>query len=420
MPSRGISTTTETGGMSSDTRLLAKNFAALLSLRGLELLVPLLTIPYLLRVVGLNKYGLIGFSFAFASYFGAVVQYGFSVTATRDISRARESRAALGRLFSIFLSCSAVLAAMVAPVVMAIVFGFSDLRSEWSLHLFTTAQVVVQAMFPVWLFQGTERMSHITYLNVLSKLMFIVGLLVLVRQPEDYVYVPILNFCCGTFVLGAALWVIARSFGIRYERPSRSDLLWGFSSGRHAFINQLAPNLYNNSATFLLGLLSGGYAVGVYTAAAKVIDAVGSLGYVLANTFLPFLSRSPGTHNVFQRIMLAAGAGASALIYILADPIGNLLHPVDGPAIGRILKLMSVSVFLICAILTYCGNSLMLIGQEKVAARVSLHTSAVFFLVALAVVPFFGLIGCVATVVGARATLAILFFYYHRKFAVHV
>lgn len=80
-------------------RLLA-NFASLIVLRGFQFLIPLITLPYLVRTIGLEKFGLINFALALGLYFGAVVQYGFGVTATREIARNRDDPEKLSQIYS--------------------------------------------------------------------------------------------------------------------------------------------------------------------------------------------------------------------------------------------------------------------------------------------------------------------------------
>lgn len=400
--------------MHSDKTRLVKNFFSLASLRGLEFLIPLLTIPYLLRTIGVEKYGLIGFGYAFAAYFGAIAQYGFGVTATRDIARNRQDLDAVSKLYSSAMSTSALLALLGGSVAVLIVLFFPRFRADFSLHLLSLGQVLIQSLFPIWFFQGMERMVFITYLNLAAKTIFIVGLFFLVHGPDDYLFVPILNLCSGLIVLLGSLWITWRVFHVRATRPSWNRVSEMLRCGRHAFINQFAPNLYNNSTTFLLGIVSGSYEVGLYAAATKVVDAVSSVGYILSSTFLPYLSRSIDSHNLFRKIMLLAGFLGTVCLLLGADIIGNLLHPTDGLAIAKLVRMASFSVFMIFVMLTFGTNYLMLKKKEAVAGRISLYTSLFFFLVALVLVPAYGLLGCMLTLVGARTCMALALYINYR------
>lgn len=399
----------------SNKNILIKNFLSLISLRGLELLIPLLTMPYLLRTIGVEKYGLVSFGYAFANYFGAIIQYGFSVTATRDIARNRHDAIAINRLYSNFLASSGLLALVAITTALLLLLVFTQLRSAWPLLLLSLSQVILQSIFPVWFFQGIERMAFIAYLNLGSKLIFIAGIILLIHGPEDYLYLPILNLFSAAMMLICSMWIISRKFKVQISKPAWSSLRETLFNGRHAFINQLAPNLYNNSTTFLLGLLSGGYGVGIYSVVTKVIDVASSVGYIISNTFLPHLSLSIRNHEIFKKVMLTLGLFGTICIVAGANLIGRLLHPTDGPAIAELLRMASISVFMIFAMLTFGTNYLMLVQRESIAGRVSLITSLAFFVVALILVPNFGVVGGVVTLIGARTCMAAALYINYRR-----
>lgn len=401
--------------MSTDKTRLARNFASLLILRGSEFAIPLITIPYILRTVGVANYGLISFGLAFALYFGSVVQYGFGVTATRDIARLRDCQNEIQRQFSVTFTASSLLALVAIVLAIVIVFSIPQLRNQATLHMLSLVQVVFQSIFPIWFFQGMERMAYITNLSFVAKLFYLTGLFLFVKTPDDYVIVPMLNAASAVLIFFCSLVIISRKFGIKLEWSSFNSVSEVLRKGRYAFINQLAPNLYNNSTTFLLGLVAAPYAVGVYSAATKVVDAVTSLAYIVSNTFLPFLSRSIKHHGLFKKIMLALGVLGTALLYITAEFIGRILHPEGGAEIAELLKYGSPSILAIFTMLTFGTNYLMLRSREATAARVTLYTSLLFFILALYLVPAYGIIGCLLTLVGARVAMAIVFYINYKR-----
>lgn len=401
--------------MSPDRIRLAKNFGSLLLLRGLDFLLPLLTVPYLLRTIGIENYGLIGFGYAFALYSAAVIQYGFGTTATREIARNRNDINAIGKIYSnviystIFLATAALLISATAVVITP------KLQQHWSLIAASLLQSTATSLFPIWLFQGIERMSYITYLHAIAKIITLVGIFTIIREPSDYLYVPIINAIGSIAILAGALWIIANKLNISPQAPDLSAIKSTLKLGRHAFASQLAPTLYNNSTTFLLGLFAGAYATGIYSAATKVIEAIGSLAYVASNAALPQLSRSLEFHSKFKQIMISTGAAGTISIIAAAGTIGTFLHPTDGGKIASSLQLMSASIFFLFTILTFGTNYLMLIGKDRISAQITLYTSSSFFLIALFLIPNFGLYGAIATLVCARGVMATALYIAYRR-----
>lgn len=401
--------------MQFNIKRLVKNFFSLLVLRGFEFLIPLITIPYLLRTIGVEKYGMIGFGNSFSLYFGAIVQYGFGVTATRDIARKRNNEASINQIYSNVLTTSALLGIAAVMIATLILMSVPALRKYWPLFILSLGQTIVQSLFPIWLFQGMERMSFITIISTVSKIAFIFGLFLIVHAPSDYIYVPLLGFASAIIVFIYSLWIVSHKFNVTYRLCSISSVSKTLLNGRHAFINQLVPNLYNNTTMFLLGLYTGGYAVGLYSSATKIVDAASSIGYILSNTFLPYLSINKEHFKLFKRIMLYIGFAGSLTILGGADLIGRLLHKVDGPAIAALLRYASPSILMIFVMLTFGTNYLMLRNRESEASKIYLYTSLVFFAISNVMVPMFGVIGCIITLVGARASMAGITYLYYRK-----
>lgn len=399
----------------SNAKVLAHNFFSLLSLRGFQFLIPLLTIPYLLRSIGIENYGLLAFASAFALYSGAFVQYGFAITATRDLARIKHNPEELGQRVSEVLSASLTLSLFAFIVSATIIFIVPQFRENCELFLLCLLQSILQSLFPSWLFQGLERMPLITSLILISRLVFLIGLFTFISSPEDYILLPILNIGTAFLLLTCTMLVITNNLKIMLRWPSASSVVSILKAGRHAFISQLAPTLYNTSSTFILGIFETPSMVGVYSAASKVIDAVASLGYVISSVFIPRLSCNPEKHGLLKNIMFWLGLLITLVLVLASEEIGFFLYPIEHKEFSNVLLLMSPSVLAIFMILTFNGNYLMLQNKENIAAKITLYVSVFFFLAALFLIPNFMIWGSVVTLVGARFVMAIILYITYKK-----
>lgn len=397
-------------------RLLA-NFASLVVLRGFQFLIPLMTLPYLVRTIGLEKFGLINFALSLGLYFGAIIQYGFGVTATREIARNRDDPEKLSQIYSSTLVASCLLALLCVVVFIPIVLLVEQFREYLELYLFTIGFVVFQSLFPIWFFQGMEKMKYITFLSLGTSTIFLISLFIFVKQQDDFVFVPLLNASAAFITFAIAITLISKQFKVKFIRPKVQEIKSIYQDGHHAFISQLAPNLYNNSAVFLLGLFTNNTLVGLYTAATKVIDAVISFAYILSNTFLPYLSRNLHKHKVFQKIMLGSGLALTVATFILAEWITALLFSTNNLEVATYIQWLAICILLLFVTMTYGTNFLMLIGKDRVVKNIALYTSLFFFGIALLIIPIWGIWGAIITLVGARLTmmLATVMFYFKFK-----
>lgn len=394
---------------------MVSNFFSLMALRGFDLIIPLITLPYLVRTVGVENFGRIGFALSLSLYFGALIQYGFSVSATRAIARGRDSKIELCKIYSktIFLSLFLSLVSMILCCL--IIFIVPELKKNYDLYLLTLASVIFQALFPVWFFQGMERMKYIAIFSSLSKLSILIGLFLFVRNPDDYIIVPLLNALAALLVLMFSGYLIWSVFDVRLEIPSVRDVKDLAFNDRHSFINQFAPNLYNNSSVFILGVFSGPAYVGIYLAATKVIDAFCSIAYVLSSVFLPYLSRNFSNHRYFERFMFIAGVAGSMFTFFLSDYIALFLFSNDGSSVSDYIKYLSPCVAIIFLTLVYGTNGLMLIGQDHILKNISLYVSLTFFFVALLLIQFIGIYGSIISLVGARFFMLFLIYVFFKK-----
>lgn len=387
---------------------LISNFLSLLVLRGFQFLIPLFTLPYLVRTIGIENFGLVNFALSLGLYFGAIIQFGFGITATREIARHRDNPIKLAQIYSATLTASILLALVSAILFTLIVLSFDKFNSYLNLYLFTLAFVVFQSLFPIWFFQGMEKMKYITFLSLGTSAMFLIGLFVFVKQEEDFVLVPLLNALAAFITFIIAITLINKQFKVGFARPKIHEVKSIFQNGHHAFVSQLSPNLYNNSSVFLLGIFSNNAQVGLYTAATKVIDAVISFAYILSNTFLPYLSRNLQKHKIFQKIMLASGLMLTIGTFVMAEWIAKMLFSANNLEVATYIQGLVICIFLLFISKTYGTNFMMLIGKDRVVKNIALYTSLVFFGIALLIIPLWGIWGAIATLVGARFTMAIL------------
>lgn len=401
-------------------RTLASNFLSLIVLRGFQFLIPLVTLPYLVRVVGIEKFGLINFALAFGMYFGAVIQFGFAVTGTREIARNRHDLEAVKKIFSSTLIASVLLAVICIIAAVIIVFSFDRFRNDSELYFYSLIFVIFQSLFPIWFFQGMERMKYITFLSLGSNLIFLSSLFIFVQSVEDYALVVALNAISAACIFLISIFIIKRYFKISFNFPQMDEIKSVYINGYHAFISQLAPNLYNNSSMFLLGLYANATTVGLYAAAIKVVEAVISLGYILSNAFLPYISLDITRHHFFKKIMFFSGMSLTIIICALSSVIAKLLFGDANLAVAQYIQYLAISIFFVFMIQAFGNNYLMLIGSDYIVKNITLLSSIVFFIVALLLIPIYGIWGAIMTLVGARLTMALaLYLYYLKNKQVH-
>ena len=153
-------------------------------LQGLNYLLPLAVLPYLVRVLGMETYGLVAVAQSFAQYFNILTDYGFNFSATRSIAQSKDEPGQISRIFCCVFLIKICLTAVGLVVLGCVLLTVSRMRHDWTIFIYAFAGVVGNVLFPVWYFQGLERMRHISIISGATKALSAVLLFVFVHHSS--------------------------------------------------------------------------------------------------------------------------------------------------------------------------------------------------------------------------------------------
>ncbi len=289
--------------INNNGKTLIENFLALLFLQIAGYVFPFITLPYLTKVIGVQKFGEIAFATAIMTYCQAVVDYGFIFSAVRDISRCKGDKQEASVIFSNVM-WSRFLLVFISFSLLCIAVLLIPKFYEMRFILFASFFIVIgHALFPDWMFQALEKMKYITILNLFTKLLFTVLVFVLIQREEDYIYQPILT-SLGFCISGGISLVILWKMGFKIGFPKLKEVLKMIRSNTDLFINQLVPNLYNSLSTIFLGFVSGSVANGLFDAGNRFNNIASQFIAIISRIFYPYLSRNINGHKLYLKIHL--------------------------------------------------------------------------------------------------------------------
>lgn len=367
--------------MKKEHRLLFENIFSLTSLQGLQYVFSLILVPYLLRVLGPERFGAIALMQGVVQYANLFVNYGFNLTAPRDIAQAEEAERP--RIFAAFFS-GKVLSFLVVTAVVVVLWCVAQLTGLWALDgmlfLAVYTMVIGNVLFPIFLFQGLQQMRYITLLNVVGRLATMGGVFLLVRAPEDYLLAALFQSCTPILAGLGALWIIARSFPGYWCWPSWADIRRVYLDGWHIFISTVAINAYTASNVVILGALTNNTLVGYYSGANKLIDCVKQLLTPISQAIYPYISSrmqkdSAGGMHFLRRLLVVFGSIGMVLGIVLlagAEPIVRLILGEQYLDSIGVLRIMAFVPFMV-ALSNVLGIQTMLpLGMERAFSRILL------------------------------------------------
>ena len=399
-----------------DKRRLLSNFMSLSVLQGANYVLPLITLPYLVRVLGPEKYGLIAFAQAFIQYFNILTDYGFNLSATREISIHRDNAQKVSEIFSSVMIIKFCLLVLSFVIMNILVFSFWKFRQDWLIYYLTFGMVVGQVLFPVWFFQGMERMKYITFLNITAKLIFTIAIFVFIRQASDYIYVPLLNLF-GYLVAGAlALWIVFRGFKIGFKVPSYSSLIHQLKEGWYIFISTIAISGYTSSRLFAVGLFTDNTITGYYAIAEKLMNVVQTFPLAsLVQSLYPRLSNIYSESKEHARSLMNRFQNLTTIIYLIGLPIIYFLAPLiikviagePYPEVILAFRLLLFAVFFINAN-TFRVHFLLVSGKDSVYSRIHVIMGIGGFILTFLMTYFFSFIGTAISLIAIEFIIFIL------------
>jgi PST family polysaccharide transporter len=264
---------------------------SLFVLQGVNYILPLFLISYLIRTLGVDNYGLLAFCMATTALFQGVVSYGFELTATKDIALAKNSTTCISDIFSRVIYTKAVLIIFCIVVLTVMISLIPIINQNSELFLVAFLIVLVDAFFPTWLFQGMEDMKIITKLRIVFKVVTFLLVILLVNKEEDYLLVPLIEGGVGIFVSGFAMYLSIKRYNLSIEMPDWIKIKSELLNGRFIFLSQIAVYFYTSFNVFILGLLFQTQTVGYYSLAEKIYASIRGLLKPINQAVYPYLSK---------------------------------------------------------------------------------------------------------------------------------
>lgn len=314
-------------------RVLAKNFTSLWLLQISNYLLPLITLPYIVRVLGPEKYGIINFAAALTAYFTIVTDYGFNLSATREISIYRDDKVRLSQIFSSVLIVKLILFLISSVLFFILLLLIPQFKNHSIVFILTYITVLGGVLFPNWFYQGTEKMGYMVFINIGFKIISTILIFVLITSESDFIKLVIINSFTQVIIGFTGCLIVLIKFKLTFVFPGMFYIKEQFRSGRELFISSISSNIYTNSSVFLLGLFASQTAVGYFAAADKIRIAAQGLYSPLSQAVFPVVTKKINeSYNDFKRFVknlfrytFVFNSLISLCLFIFADFIVNII-----------------------------------------------------------------------------------------------
>lgn len=384
-----------------DAKVLLENFISLSALQLVGMILPLITLPYILRVLGFENYGIIVFAASLIAYFTALTDFSFKYTATRDVAIFRDSPKKLNLIYSKVLTIKAIFLLLSLIIITIVVYSYNPFYQNRLIYFLTIPMLLGQALFPEWFFQGIEKMKYITFLNLGIKLFFTICIFIFIKKESDYWIYPLLQ---SAGFIGAGLvgqYILIKKYKMKFYWLRFKMIKNTIKDNFPIFINQFLPNLYNNTNTLLLGIFTTTYLVGIYDALKKIIDLCVAFLNIVSRVFFPFLNRRKDAFPKYLKMMLFLGMVLAALP-IIGHPLVFWYLDLEYENALLILTLLSLSLIGYTGYDIFGLNYFIVRRKDKLVMKNTILSSLIGFVLAFPLIYFFNIIGAALNLLIAR------------------
>ena len=400
---------------------------AINALKGaLGVIFPLITFPYVSKVLQVENIGKYNFATSVISYFLLIASLGISTYAVREGAKYRENREQLNRFANEIFTINMVTTVISYVLLFVLLIYVPKFKSYRELLLILSLEIIFKTIGIDWIYSIYEDYIYITLRSIIFQILSLILLFLLVHKKEDYIiYAGITVFAS----VGANLLNYFRS-----KKYCNVQLTWKFDWKKHLkpilvfFATTLTTTIYVSSDTTMLGIFCGDYSVGIYSVAVKVYSIVKT---IMASTVIVAIPRmvsiasknsresqselNATAKEIFDTILTVL-IPALVGIVVLAPNIVRILS--DESYAAAILPLRMLAIALVFCIIAYfwAQGILYTFGQEK-RVLIGTSVSAVMNVVLnLILIPLWAQNAAALTTVISEGFTAVYFYLYGRKY----
>lgn len=271
---------------------IVQNTGYLTIIEFVHLLLPFVALPYVLRTIGVEKYGMVAFAQTIVSYFTIVINYGLDVYAVKEVAVNRDDKRKLNDIVSTVISVKAILFILSFCFFMLGFVFVPFMKQHVFLMFCTLGPWLLEILFPIWFFQGIEKMKYVTIVNCLSLLFYTITVFIFVRQESDYEFVALLQ-SSGQFIAGmVAFYCLLNIEKVRPHMPQLQMVKHVFKQSFSFWLSRVSSVFNMNLAKTVSGLVLSMESVAAFDLAQKIVNAILIPTRMLNKAAYPHIART--------------------------------------------------------------------------------------------------------------------------------
>ena len=329
--------------ITSDNLIILKNLSFLSVLRFVNIGVKFLLVAYLIRILGKVNYGILTWTDSVIQYFLIFINFGFNVFAAKYIVENRESKKELNKITSSIFSIKVMLYLISFLILYFLTFieAFTPYKDYLMLMLIMG---IGEVFFPIWYFQGVEKLKLATYITVFSRLVLVIGTLLLVLHPEDlktHIWLIIFsNVIMGVF----GYFSLVKKFDFKFIWVGKAFILKVIKEAYMFFLGLFLSLTFNFMTIFLIGIFYTMDYVSGFDVALKIVLVCIIPFDMLQQAVFPTITRTKNKNLVKKLIFLSVGFAVflSILLISFSQELLQLFGGEEMLEYDKVLKTLAI------------------------------------------------------------------------------
>lgn len=391
-------------GTSGRSRIFS-NFLALGILQGTNFLLPVLVMPFVIKKIGVDGYGVVAVAQVVMLIFTTITDYGFNLTATRALALHRNDAVKNARLFFTVLAAKMFMCLLLLGVLLLLITLVPFFKPHFQLYLLGFTYVVGQSLLVSWFFQGLEKMKYITIYTLLARLLFAGLVFVFIREKADNRFF-ILFMGIGSLVAGVlSIFQAMRLCRLPVLRPTWHDIKHELKEGWPVMVSNISINTFLSINVFMLRLFTNDLIAGYYSVAEKIFLATRQIAVMFSQVIYPPLCQlvqkgESATRSFFRTVyvpFLILVLLACVMLFSFSSYIIWFFLKQDSGQADLLLRLFCLGPVIVCLHIP-ASQLLMAADQKKSYLYVLTRGALVNVLCNLVLAPIWGAVGTTMSV----------------------
>lgn len=367
-----------------------KNFGYLSALQLFTLFIPLITYPYLIRIIGKEIWGEIIFAQVIISYASLLINFGFDVSATREVSVSRDNSTELSKIVSsVFIA--KLFFGLISTVSIILLINLIPLFTYHKLlYLYTFIFCLGDIFFPIYFFLGIEKMKYITFINLFTKLLFLLFIFIFVKDKDDYILVPLFNGLGAAIGGIIAMIIVVKIYNIRISLVNVSAVKNRVRASINYFITDLSIVLKDRVNILVIGSFIGFTEVAYYDLGTKIVHIAQTPFSIINRVLLPSFANEFSKRKLILSIWIFTTISflIAFLLIIFSDIIVTFLGGKQMLLASNIIYIYAIVIPLACISSIY-GIGLASQGISKIYMLSDIYSFFIYLLGILLVSTFY-------------------------------